>query len=290
MSVPEPTVFTYEAKNYKSNGTSLGRLFSSSEENENTIEDIYVINIIREIYDEVNCLFDLCPLDNQYREKIFNFARKLRLAEAMYHSPNVKDFVVEGRGVAPCKFKISIKESTFEVEEYDPQKIVDNLRNLGKISVRPIFHPLIDRLRGEGIADLNLNNEDELNIAKKVVNKGIAKVLLVLEGIPFDDLHFKRRSYKPKGDIRQAKEILAKVEKLIHKLPSKPYQEFLKESLESLKTVLCHKENHAGQLGVCPRCGSKMKYDLHAGQPRTFSGELKPRKICPKCNYTENEN
>ena len=56
MTVPEFAVFTYEAKNYKSNGISLGRLFSSSEEKENTIEDIYVINIIREVYNEVRSI------------------------------------------------------------------------------------------------------------------------------------------------------------------------------------------------------------------------------------------
>jgi hypothetical protein len=37
---------------------------------------------------------------------------------------------------------------------------------------------------------------------------------------------------------------------------------------------------------ICPRCGNPLTdVDLLAGNPRTFSGELKPRKVCYKCHF-----
>jgi hypothetical protein len=38
--------------------------------------------------------------------------------------------------------------------------------------------------------------------------------------------------------------------------------------------------------GICPRCENPLSdLDLFAGNPRTFSGELKPRRVCHKCHF-----
>jgi len=44
-------------------------------------------------------------------------------------------------------------------------------------------------------------------------------------------------------------------------------------------------KDHDYSLPRCPRCGGEMCYNPATGQPRTFSGELKPRLICYNCGY-----
>lgn len=252
--------------------------------------DIYVVNNIREIYDKLSILLDNIPLDNPHRDELFKVARKLRIAEAIQLSPKIKKFIIDGEDV---RYKVVVKGNVeIIVEENNPQTIIEALKEKGLISIKPA-HPLIEELRETGIADVNLDDEETLSIIRELTDKRLVKVKAILNGIPNEDLHYKRRTYKPKENTNIILENIKEIEKVFNELPEllKKFLEPQLKCLENLKKSLKPGQRKSmNHLGLCPKCGSPMKYDLNATQPRTFKGELRPRKICSKCGYSEVEN
>ncbi len=268
-----------------------------------------VKNIIREIYDKTCELLNVIPLKNECRDKVPMFARKLRVAEAICSSIDVGKFILEGYGAPPEEWKIIIKGACeLRTKDKDPQTIVSALANTGKLVTEPIYHPLVKNLMEDGISDLNLSDKKELEIAKKLISKGIVKVVLILDNMPLDELHFKMRELDIEKDSEKASQIIAEMEELINDLPE-PVKNFIEKPFEELKRclkenslveehtvndhdnswVILKSESKTSYLGRCPICGHKLRYDVFASTPRTFSGETRPRKVCPKCGYTTQE-
>ena len=114
------------------------------------------------------------------------------------------------------------------LEAINPQELFNKLKKEKRISIKPIYDPIINELREKGIVYIDLNDSESLDKVKDVINKGIGKVALILSDLPLDDLHFRMRECTLEDDIDKVEDYLSKIEKLLNELP-----DFLRNYLQA---------------------------------------------------------